>query len=76
MKESISVNTIANLFIAKGHGRARVQLGFGFTLVIKDAINQPDAKRNLLALKDIRRNEMHTSYSIQELVILVATTMC
>ena len=59
--ECISMNTIANSFQAEGHGTALITLGGGNVLRIPDAIYQPSARRNLLALKDLRNNGFHTA---------------
>jgi len=59
--KKIPLATIADSFFAEGQGRAVIQLGGGSVLIIEDAIFQPEARRNLLALKDLRKNGLHTA---------------
>jgi len=64
----IAMNTIASAFTAEGQGRAVIQLGCGRLLVIEDAIYQPTASRNLLAMKDLRKNDLHTATADPDLI--------
>lgn len=60
-QKKIPMSTIGSSFEAEGCGRALVTLGCGRILIIDNAIYQPRAKRQLLALKDIRMNGIHTA---------------
>ena len=62
------MNTIASSFEVEGRGRALIKSGCGNVLVVEDAIFQPNAKRNLLALNDIRLNGFHTATADPDIV--------
>jgi transposase InsO family protein len=57
----VKLNTVASPFTAQAIGTAVIRLKNGTTLRISDAIFLPDARRNLLSLKDIRLNGFHIS---------------
>lgn len=63
--------------IEEGHGPATITLPQGTTLAIQSAIYAPNARRNLLSVKDIRANGLHVhtnTHNKSEILHLVKET--